>query len=554
MKSGGRSVTNQQNPVVDQLGPMAAALAPIRSRLAGAATDREILRVVATIPAHTDMDLMSVARDEVLIWARKRAAGELPKEAWDGLSFEALTAGRTTMAALVASGDSTLWSLRGDDPDKNVPGRIWSAEISLGRRAPAEDIQLGIRLVVNSAEPELIIEPAVPGLVRQIVDRCGLRDGDVPIRHGAHIASEASHVETLIEWLFSSARRLPVIVVTGDERGENPNVPAFDIDRLAVALCGLAHVVWVPANLTFELSDSLGKWLTVFHGGVRVYEPGLSVLDDPRDHRLILGHIVNRDPNGVMAELRRGIARESLRRTRLGHDVLSFAAVRSAATRANEETQNTAGAEDSEKLTTALSRIEALTQENQALQAQVDQSWQLSEEESRRAEASERQLQASWARIETLEDALKSAGTSPAEVPPPHSWDGFAEWCDTLFSGKLSLAPSARRGIRKPLFEDVSVAVECIRWLAEDARDRFINGGGTLANIPVFEGITNAPCGSDEYIFDYQGRRLTANWHLKNGGNTRQPERCLRIYYAFDVQTRQIIISDMPAHLRTDAS
>ena len=163
-------------------------------------------------------------------------------------------------------------------------------------------------------------------------------------------------------------------------------------------------------------------------------------------------------------------------------------------------------------------------------------------------------MHASWARIETLEDALSKSGTTLDAAPDPTNWDEFAEWCDAVFSGKLALAPSARRGLRKALFQDVAVAANCVRWLAEDARNRFVDGGGALANIPVFDGITNAPCGGDEYTFDYQGRRLSANWHLKNGGNTRQPERCLRIYYTFDAQYRQIVVSDMPAHIRTAAS
>lgn len=547
-------MTKRRDLVAEQVGPMAAALAPIRQGSARTAMEREILRVVATIPAVGERDLLAVAREEVLRWARKRAAGELPREAWEGQSFEALAAGRTTMAALVSSGESVLWSLRGDDPDKVVPGRTWSTEISLGRTTPADDIRLGVRLVVNSAEPELIIEPAVPGLVRQIVDRCGLLDGDVPIRTDAHRASQAAHVETLVGWLLSGTRRLPVIVATGDERADDPSTSRLDIDNLAAALCGLAHVVWVPADLTFGLSDVLSKSLTVFHGGVRIYEPGLGILDDSRDHRLILGHVVAREPDSVAAELRRGIARESLRRTRLGRDVLSFAAVRSAATRSNKDARNAEDAGDSEKLAAVLAQVDALSSEADELQSQIDQAWQLSEEESARAETSERQLYASWARIEALENALKTAGTTPAPAPDPETWDGFAEWCDLSFSGRLSLAPSARRGIRKALFEEVALAVDCIRWLATDARDRFVDGGGSLANIPVLDGITNAPCGSDEYVFDFQGRRLSASWHLKNGGNTRQPERCLRIYYAFDEQTRQIVVSDMPAHLRTGAS
>lgn len=544
----------ERHSEINQLGPMAAAIAPIRQNLPRMAREREILRVVATIPAHDEQDLLNAARDEVLRWASKRAAGGLPNEAWEGQSFEVLAAGRTTMAALVTAGDSVLWSLRGDDPDKAVPGRIWSTEVSLGRKNPTSDIQLGVRLVVNSAEPELTIDPAVPGLVRQIVDRCGLLDGNVPIRSEGHFASKPEHVETLVEWLNSGTRRLPIIVATEDERADSPDYSGLDVENLAARLCGLAHVVWVPADLTFRLSDALGKSFSVFHGGVRVYEPGLSLCDDARDHRLILGQVVDRDPKSVASELRRGIARESLRRTRLGHDVLSFAAVRSAATRATKEARTSEGVGDSEKLVAALAQIEALTQEAEELQSQVDQAWQLSEDESSRAEVSERQLRASWARIETLEDALSKSGTALDIAPNPATWDEFAEWCDAALSGKLVLAPSARRGIRKALFQDVAVVANCVRWLAGHARDRFIDGGGALANIPVFDGVTNAPCGGDEYIFDYQGRRLSANWHLKNGGNTRQPERCLRIYYAFDAQYRQIVVSDMPAHIRTAAS
>ncbi|WP_300975064.1 hypothetical protein [Sphingomonas sp. LHG3406-1] len=533
---------------------MAAALAPLRARMPRAVVEREILRVVATIPGADERDRLEDARQEVLRWAQRRMAERLPVEAWSGGTFETLAAGRTTMGSLLSVDGTTLWSLRADDPDKNVAGRIWSTEVSLGRTASSQEVQLGVRLVVNSAEPELVIEPAVPGLVRQIADTCGLRDGDVPVRNGFHWAEHAEHVETVTEWVLSDARRLPVIVATGDGRADDPHAPKFNLDGFANALVGLAHVVWIPANLTFGLSDALGKQLSVFHGGLRVYQPGLTIIDDPRDHQLFLGHVVEREPASVMAELRRGVARESLRRTRLGHDVLTFAAVRSAASESYSDTGSVPEAADDEKLKALLKQIEAMNNRVVELQAQVDQAWQLSEEESERAEASERQLFSSFARIEHLEHALIETGAKPQEVADPTSWEEFVGWCDTEFAGKVTLSPSARRGIRKAQFQDIEEVAQCIRWLASIARDRFMIGGGTLANIPVFEGITNAPCGNDEYTFDFQGRRLTATWHLKNGGNTRQPERCLRIYYSFDEQTRQIIVSDMPAHLRTGAS
>lgn len=75
-----------------------------------------------------------------------------------------------------------------------------------------------------------------------------------------------------------------------------------------------------------------------------------------------------------------------------------------------------------------------------------------------------------------------------------------------------------------------------------------------MSNVTIMDGIQNASCGADTYDFDWNGRRFSADWHIKNGGNTRDPIRCLRIYYCFDTQTQQIVVADMPAHRRTGAT
>lgn len=545
---------SRQSPGQTKQGPMAEALSPLRDPLSRLIDEREILRVVSTIPSSSEFDIFACARDEVLKWARKRAGVILPAGAWRGEYFELPAAGRTTMASSVETEGGLLWSLRGDDPDKNVAGRIWSSEISLGRAEQSGNVTLGLRLLVNSSERQLVIEPAVPGPVLQIADSCGLVDGPVPIRSQAHHAENVGHIEMLVDWLISPRRRLPIIVATGDEREDDPSTAMLDVNALGKALCGLAHVVSVPASVSFHLSDAVGKELTVFHGGVRVYESGFDLDADPRNHRLILGHHIRRSPTETAAELRRGIARESLRRSRLGHEIVSFAAVRSAAIQKQKLSEANSGADDSEKFATLERQVIALNKQIEDLQSQVNQAWQLSEDESERAEIAEKQVHSSSARIEMLESALSEVGKENIEAPAPTGWEEFTEWCDTTFAGRVCLASAARRGLKKPEYRDIETAVKAIRWLAWDARARFLEGGGALANIPVFDGITNAPCGADEYTFDFQGRRLSADWHLKNGGNTRQPERCLRIYYTFDHQTRQIVVSDMPAHRRTGAS
>lgn len=442
---------------------MVAALAPLRSQLARLVDEREILRVVATIPAREDIDVFAGAREEVLKWARKRAGTVLPTEAWRGGDFELLAAGRATMASCVKTGNGILWSLRGDDPDKEVAGRIWSSEISLGKSEQNGSVTLGLRLLVNSSEQQLVIEPAVPGPILQIAEAFGLVDGPVPITPEASLARDVGDIELLVDWLRSSKRRLPIIVATGDEREHDPSRTMLDVDILGKALCGLAHIVSVPADLSFCLSDAIGKNLTVFHGGVRIYEPGFDLDSDPRNHRLILGHNARRSPNETAAELRRGVARESLRRNRLGHEIVSFAAVRSAAIQKQKLLEAESGADDSKKITTLEKQVSILSKQIEDLQGQVDQAMQLSEEESERADIAEKQLHSSSARIEMLVTALSDAGKENIEAPAPTRWEEFTEWCDTTFASQLSLASAARRGIKKAEFNNIEIAVAAIR-------------------------------------------------------------------------------------------
>ena len=51
-----------------------------------------------------------------------------------------------------------------------------------------------------------------------------------------------------------------------------------------------------------------------------------------------------------------------------------------------------------------------------------------------------------------------------------------------------------------------------------------------------------------------KGEKRVLAWHLKNGGNTRDPERCLRIYYFWDDETQQVVVGSLPGHLKTRAT
>ncbi|MCS6890762.1 MAG: hypothetical protein NZN45_04030 [Rhodovarius sp.] len=533
--------------------PVAEAWAALRAGPRRLVPEREVLRVSALLAADGPEDPLLPARHAVLAWAERRCGGNLPQRAWRGDGFEYIASGRTTLGARLETEQVDIWALRGDDPDKGVAQRTWTTEVVLGRQTGAA-AHLGLRLLVASPEEEPDFEPAVPGLLRQIAKQPGLlADGRQLSAAPWRITSDAD-LARLIALLESPTRRLPVFLASGDERAADPDQPMIDVAMLARTMLGLAHVVVVPARLTYGLSDAFGRLRSCYHGAVRAYLPGFDSAADPYRHPLILPETHQRDPAGTLAGLRRLAAKESLRRLRLGADVLAFAAVRRAALEFAQAAAAPSRSGTAEQLEDARQRIAALQAELDQKQAEAEQYFTLAQQEEERAQAAEAQLHHARQRIAQLEAMLAARGEPAAEEELPKAWEELADWCDRMLIGRLVLAPAARRGIKKALFRDHRLAARCLAWLAGECRNRRLRGGGAVANLPLLPGIENAPCGADSFRFDFQGRSLTADWHIKNGGNTREPRRCLRIYYAWDEATQQIVVAEMPAHRRTGAS
>ena len=163
-----------------------------------------------------------------------------------------------------------------------------------------------------------------------------------------------------------------------------------------------------------------------------------------------------------------------------------------------------------------------------------------------RAGKREKQLDEAKARVARLEEQLRSHGHTPL----PNGWGDFVGWCERELAGSLVLSPRARREIKGARFADTPLAARCVLWLASEYRDGRLNGAGASLRIEE-SGIRNEPCGGDKVPLKWGGANRFADWHLKNGGNTRDPTRCLRIYYLWDEETRQVVIASMPAHVRS---
>lgn len=521
--------------------------------------EQEILRVAAEFSGDDSTEAIVAARNEVLRWSQNKAVGSFPDEAWEFKSFERLSGGRSCSAVFLKTDDQETWALRIEDPDKTVAGRVWTTEVNISSHVSEQNPQFTLRLSASTPESFLAIEPHVPGVVKQVIKSPGLWAGnykltDRPLRINSDDAGNK-----LCNALLDTSRKLPIIALSVPDDFAQTGKPLLDAEKLAAACAGLAIVTILSPKISWMLTDRFGKQLSVYGGAARVYLPGFTEDSNPfGGHELLLAQSFDR-PGGLtqaLTRLRWIAANGSVRRLQLGKDLQAFASVKALQFRQRQIALQNTGATDREQLLAANEQIELLERELQESRNYEQQFSNLHQEAELRSETAEAQLRASAFRIQQLLDQLKASGVLPdAKISLPSEWDEFANWCEVNLAGRVVLSPQARRSVKDAEFNDPKLSASCLLWLGNEYRDAKMNGGeGSLRDANVTTGVLNAHCGSDAFQVEWQGRSRDVDWHVKNGGNTRDPSRCLRIYYFWDEGTQQVVVALMPSHRRTDAS
>lgn len=515
--------------------------------------ERELLRVAAALSDADPVAAATAARNEVLSWAANQVGDQLPAAAAEGRSFEHLRGGRTCLGASFEDSHRALWALRVDRPDANVAQRTWTTEVVIGYVPTSGPALFSLRLLVSTPEAFLRIEPSVPRLVRQVATACGLRHGDARIDGLPWFITSQVDAEDLVGDLTNPNRVVPYLVCSV-AAGEA--APRLDVRLLAKAALGIARVVVVPSALTWVLTEQLGKARSVYNGAVRAYLPGFSQDANPYAHRLFFIEQADHErARSTLTALRWLVANESLRRLRLGDDVVAFSAVRESSLDVQRQRLRQAGSSEAEQLKAAQIQIDALKDDLERSRAETEQwlsEYARADEEARNYQ---QQLRGAQFRIQQLLAQIKERGDEPDSAAQlPESWDAFADWCDEILSGRVMLSGRARRETKSADFDDPQTAARCLLWLANEYRDSRMNGAAGDLRKPIADGIHNERCGADSFDFAWNGRQVPVEWHIKNGGNTRDPRRCLRIYYFWDEESQVVVIATMPAHVRTGAT
>lgn len=183
-----------------------------------------------------------------------------------------------------ASGWTCSWR-RTDDVDRTLLWRVLLAVGPLAKEAGV--VRVTVRIALERAGETFRLSPdrysfSSPTIVRTLLRERRMLDGGVRVEPGFR-ERRAGDVSDLVALLRSAQRRLPVLVLT-----RHPTAgPLVDAADLARQLAGLAHVEVLSTHLAAQaLTDDIGRQYSVWGGAARLYWPGFSLDDNPRQHRL----------------------------------------------------------------------------------------------------------------------------------------------------------------------------------------------------------------------------------------------------------------------------
>lgn len=528
----------------------------------------------ATEEHPTEQDLWDNAIRSVLGWLRPRCPSTIPSEAWEGAGFNCGVAGNDIEC--VAIPNDGVWALRLTHPDmphgdvRAVPGRHWTTDLAL-RRGDA-GIAFGVRVFCTSqAYSDADIALTRPKVVRFFGDSFGLAHAR-PLDGSVWYLNSESELDAFRDWLADPKRRLPVYLLTeADARRLPVSVSRYLLEEgwLAKMTQGLAHVAVLPRDTSFAWTDRVGKTWSAFGGAVRTYRPGLDFENDmPTEHPLAMPENIvfwrHGDQSGERA-FTSFLINQAYRDTatrRMDWGNLMFLA--DAVTRQAEVARQEAS-EDADWKSLYEDEISGLQKKVEQAESERDEYIDLAEDAERQRDHFIAENDALRWQIDTLQARLeeKTGESIDAGLEYPTDYDDLPQWISQNLANRLLLHPRASRELKNAEFRNIQLVCDALLALATeyrnsklghaDAGQRFTTRLDELG-LHCSGSISRSNAGEfgEAYFVRHplsDSPRQFLDLHVRSNGNSRDPKRCLAIYFFWDSDTRQVVVGWFPSHL-----
>ena len=538
-------------------GSMATALEPLAKRLRNqTGLIRPISRAAFEIRGEHAFE-ETIRR--VVAWMKARSSG-IPEEAFAGAPFDVGGGGHHPAEALRLDDEgSRLWTAILDDTDKEVARRTWVTEVTIGERDGRT--AFGARLFNVTKGIDAPFVPSRPGVVHGIISELEAEADGLPLLPRVERITGEDDFEQFWQLLIQPQRTLPIVVMT--DFADIP--PTFNKNALCTKVSGLAHLVELTQEMAWELTNRIGKKLSVFDGATRIYSPDFNPTEaSPFDHGLWLRRAADNDEDRErkFAQIVTWVLNNSVRSSRIPN-FPRFSEIRRWADERSNEAAKLEGQTDASLVARYEDEIARLTAVIETKNAEHDEWLVQADADLRTAEAMEKaakdESRLLRQRLEALEHSLRD---NDRDLPdePLERYEDIEAWAEKHLVGSIWIAPKAIRQVRKADFADIGLFWKTLLMLRDFYVPMRRNSGApqraAYENALKELGLEDSGCFGNpndiqqfpEYKVTYGREELWCHDHIKFGSGY-DSRNMFRIYYNWHKDDQVLVIGHMPTHL-----
>lgn len=390
------------------------------------------------------------------------------------------------------------------------------------------------------------IEVFCPTVIRTIIKAGRWSLAGTPLSDRELSARGTTGGQELLAALLDPTRSLPIVVIS-KHFGMllHPDIAT----RLAKAVTGLALVVVADEEACWQVTSKVGKPLSCFHGGIRIYWPGFASSASPRKHPLWTSSRILQRASSIEAAV--AFACNEFRRllNAVSTVALSEPSMMGNIRRASATTAEIALRKEMEDRQDYKGLADSYAEENTALKGDVAaQSEQLAQ---LRAQLYRMQTESAWA------DA--SGEMTLEEQVEPESVKEALERARVMYAANVRFGEQVEDGVRE-LAPDAGPPAKILKYLEglnELAVARRARALGT--GMVAWLGERNISASNEsETIKKSASEMAKRTWH--DGHQPRSfelhlkpndgvaPDKCVRIYFDWDDVAEQIVVGWVGRH------
>lgn len=432
------------------------------------------------------------------------------------------------------------WSYPADNDDT----LRWRNDIRIG----GFDASCSVEHLIRIESIDYQVSPAQfalgsPSVIRRLCSDQSVYLGEMRVQATPYPLKQTG-VADFLALLRSPLRKLPLVLLTPYAGGDPNHIEAAG---MAQRLAGVAIVVDVQEiGATWDIGEALGRSLSCFNGGVRIYWPGFLDSDDPRRHPLYLGARVEMLGPDVIAR--------ALERTVFA--VASFRFVPDP-----RITEIVRKAEQAQRVLQLETQRASTGVDWEAYSIEIDGELSLAKQRVTELEAENENLRANQQVFFSGREAQEVAEVSPEEITVPASAQEAVEVAKKK-CGNLIILDSALKSAASSPFQRPAEIAEALQDLDQvaatwnnlkaqkgnggDLRQHLTSlGWGKRCSMHISD--TTKSRFKADYTFPYGSQPKLFEPHITLGSG--DPNSCASIHFIMDEAKGRIVVAHVGRHL-----